>query len=115
MENNEKQNDSKSPNDNFLKLFFSKRFLSIRILVLTSVLSSILLLTPISVFFSCQLSVFQNVVIPFMGTLMYLVKARFGTYSQRLKESGLVGGMIGLTSAGSYVLIRALVHERKVA
>jgi hypothetical protein len=105
LETNKNQSNIGSTNENIHLLFFSERFSRIRSLVSISVLCSIVLLGRFGGLFSCLLTNFQIAGVPLLGTLMYLRRVRFITFSQRLKEAVLVGGMIGFVSASSNVLI----------
>jgi hypothetical protein len=105
MEINKNQSNVVSTNVNFQTLFFNERFTSIRIFVSLSAICSLILLGRFGGLFSCLLTIFQIVVVPLLGTIMYLRKVRFATFSQKLKEAMLVGGVIGFVSATSIIIV----------
>jgi hypothetical protein len=92
------------------KLFLRGEFFSIRILILLSLLSGLVTLLYRSYTFSCQLSIVQNILLPFVETKVVLRALRFPE-DKRLSILGIkLGIFIGGVSAFVTLLVSNLQY-----
>jgi hypothetical protein len=91
------------------EVLFGSRFLWVRIFAAISVLSSLLTLVTNSIEFSCQLSIVQNILLPFFGTLLLLSELKLSNRTSRIKIGVSAAVLIGMISALS-LLILSNIH-----
>lgn len=89
------------------RLFSERNFLFVRILLVLSLLSGFTSIFYRSYIFSCQLSVIQNIILPFVDTKLILYALRF----PRDKSLSILGLKLGIFIGGISSFITLLIDS----
>ena len=94
----------------FKKIFVDRRFLLIRILFILTISSSFIIIFYVTIPFSCQLMLFQNVIMVFIIVSLLLAKLELKTLKQKVVFGFKAGSITGAFVALVYIIVDKLQY-----